>query len=507
MSQDIKHIVIVGGGTAGWMTGAALSHLLPMERVKITLIESDQIGTIGVGEATLPNIAEFNNILGIPEAKFMAATSATIKYGIEFVGWSKEGERYFHPFGEHGIPMGGFPFHQYWRRAQKDGAFAPIQNHCMTAQAALQGKAASPSRNPDSPLSMLSHAYQFDSAKYALFLRDYAQANGLMRQEGKVVSVGQNDETGFITDVSLESGKKISGDLFIDCSGFRALLLSQTLECNYQDWSEYLPVNCALTAQTEKSGPALPYTRCTAKRAGWQWRIPLQHRTGNGYVFSNKYTNDNEAETTFLEGLDGKRLTDVKKIKFTTGQRATFWEKNCIGIGLSCGFLEPLESTSIYLIQTGIKLLISLFPDASCSEFESKEYNTLMGREFEQIRDFLMLHYVINERHGEPFWDYMRHVKITDTLQQKMDLFSKAGRFFRYEGDLFSETSWVAVMMGQGLFPESYNQAINTMPDNVLHDTLGRLEKGIAMTVSKMPDHETFLKQIGATTPHSAMRS
>lgn len=498
MSRPVKDIVIVGGGTAGWMTAAALSRTIDLNSIRVRLVESDSIGTVGVGEATIPNIIGFNRMLGIDEPTFMRETAATIKYGIEFVDWTKDGDRYFHPFGTHGVDLDGLSFHHHWSRAQTKGQASRIEDYCLTAQAALSGKAASPSRDPNNPLSMLSHAYQFDAALYAAFLRRYAETRGLERVEGKVVSVNLAPETGFITSLDLDDGGTLKADLFIDCSGFRALLLGQALEVSYESWADLLPVDRAVTAQTSKSGPVKPFTRCTAKQAGWQWRIPLQHRTGNGYVYSSRFIDDDTAKDEFLSGLESDPITSLKQIRFTTGRRTAFWEKNCIGIGLSSGFLEPLESTSIYLIQTGIKALVSLFPDATCPQIERDEYNKILGREYQQIRDFLVLHYVANERTGRPFWDYLRDMPIPNSLTQKIDLFRERGRFFRYDGDLFSETSWVAVFLGQGIIPKGYNPVADTMPMSDLTQRMDMLRKGIAQTTDKLPAHDEFLARYGA---------
>lgn len=502
MNAPIKEILIVGGGTAGWMTAAALTRTLDPSQVRVRLVESDSIGTVGVGEATLPNIIDFNKMLGFDEPTVMRETHATIKYGIEFVGWTREGERYFHPFGDHGYPMDGLPFHQYWRRAAATGAATRIEDYCLTATAAKLGKAAVPARDPKNPLSMLSHAYQFDASAYASFLRRVSEKRGLERIEGRITDVSLNTETGFIKSVTLEDNTTLEADLFIDCSGFRALLLGQALDVSYESWAHLLPVDSAVTVQTKKARKADPFTTVTAREAGWQWHIPLQHRVGNGYVYSSRFTDDETAKSVLLDNISGDPLTEPRHIKFTTGRRASFWEKNCIGIGLSSGFLEPLESTSIYLIQTGIKALISLFPDATCPDVERREYNIILSREYEQIRDFLVLHYVANERTGEPFWDYLRTMDLPESLSQKIALFKERGRIFRYDGDLFSETSWVAVLLGQNLIPRAHNPIANRLPAAQLQNRLDTLKAGIAKTADHMPSHEDFLRGSGATAPN-----
>lgn len=498
-AAPIKSVAIIGGGTAGWMAAAALSRTLDTRQTSVTLIESEQIGTVGVGEATLPNLATFNRMLGIDEAEFMAATQATIKYGIEFVDWGQKGERYFHPFGTHGADMDGISFHHYWRALKEQNPDTPsIENFCMTAMAAAAGKASIPQRDPRSPLSRLTHAYQFNATAYADFLSDYAQARGVIRREGKVIDVTLRANDGFIKSVTMDSGDVINADLFIDCSGFRSLLLGGALDTSYDDWSRYLPVNSAQAVPCEKTGPALPYTRCTAKCAGWQWRIPLQHRTGNGYVYASNYIDDSAVTDELLGSLDGAPTGEVKQLRFTTGQRENFWVKNCIGLGLSSGFLEPLESTSIYLIQTGITKLLALFPDSDFKTIERDEYNKIMHKEFEQVRDFLMLHYVATKRTGDPFWDYVREMPIPDSLQNKIDLFKGNGRFFRYEGDLFTETSWVAVFLGQNIVPSGYNPLVGAIDPAQLKQSLGSMQNAIAKAANTMPRHEEFLKQYGA---------
>jgi len=498
MSRPIKNVLIVGGGTAGWMTAAALARTLDLSQINVSLVESDAIGTVGVGEATIPDIIDFNRMLGFDEATILRETSGTIKYGIEFLGWTREGEKYFHPFGTHGVTMDGLSFHQHWARARAAGRASDIEDYCLTAQAAKHGRAAAPSGDPNSPLSMLAHAYQFDAGLYAQFLRRFAEGKGLKRVEGRVTNVGTDPESGFIKSVSLEDGQQLNADLFLDCSGFRALLLGETLGVKHESWADLLPVDTAVTVQTEKMRNADPFTTVTAREAGWQWHIPLQHRTGNGYVYCSKFKTDDVAKETLLANVTGKHLTEPRHIRFTTGRREKFWEKNCIGIGLCSGFLEPLESTSIYLIQAGVKALISLFPDASCPEVEQREYNNIMSREFEQIRDFLVLHYVANQREGEPFWDYLRDMPIPDSLQQKMDLFRERGRFFRYDGELFTETSWVAVFLGQGIIPSGHNPIANRAPIDQLTHRLNTLREGIARTAQQLPKHEDFLRRSGA---------
>lgn len=494
-NSPIKSILIAGGGTAGWMTAAAMIRTLGKDNVNITLVESEAIGTVGVGEATIPNIATFNAMLGIDERHFMKATQATIKYGIEFVGWSQDGESYFHPFGQHGYDMAGISFHQLWRKLHEMGQVDRIENYCATAMAAKGGKACLPSRDSKSIMSSLAHAYQFDAGRYAAFLREYSKDLGVQRVEGKITNVDLFTESGHIESVTLETGKVLKADLFIDCTGFRALLSDKVLGVGYHDWSHWLPCNSAQAVGSEKTSDAVPFTRATALNAGWQWRIPLQHRTGNGYVYASDYITDEKVTETLLNNLDGRALSQPKQLRFRTGQRKEFWHKNCVAIGLSAGFLEPLESTSIYLIQVGISRLLALFPDRSFNDTETAEYNKLVSLEFEQVRDFLILHYVANNRQGEPFWDYLRHMQIPDSLKRKIDLFKNRGRFFRYDGDLFSETSWVAVFLGQKVMPESYSAMVDGLPKNELEAALNSIKLEIAQSIPQMPSHEEFLSR------------
>jgi tryptophan halogenase len=493
--QPIKSVVIAGGGTAGWMTAAALARTLGDSGINITLIESEAIGTVGVGEATIPNIATFNAMLGIDEASFMKATQATIKYGIEFAGWTREGDSYFHPFGQHGHQMAGLSFHHLWHKLYKEGKADRIEAYCVTAMAAKHGKASLPARDPNSIMSSLSHAYQFDAGRYALFLRQYAEKLGVTRIEGKITDVDLDVENGFIQSLGLENNQSVDADLFIDCTGFRALLANKALEVGYEDWSHWLPCDSAQAVGCSKSHDAVPYTRATARKAGWQWRIPLQHRTGNGYVYASDYISDEDVTETLLQNLDGTPLGTPKQLRFKTGRRKKLWHKNCVAIGLSAGFLEPLESTSIYLIQAGISRLMALFPDKGFNEIEAAEYNKLMALEFEQVRDFLILHYVANERHGEPFWDYVRHMPIPDSLEQKIDLFKHRGRFFRYEGDLFTETSWVAVFLGQNIMPSGHSPLVDGLPQQKLQETLAFIKSEITGNIPRMPSHEEFLSR------------
>jgi tryptophan 7-halogenase len=491
----VTSIVIVGGGSAGWMTAAALSSLLDPRSVKITLIESEEIGTVGVGEATIPDIINFNAILGIKETDFLRATNGTFKLGIEFNNWGRFGDTYFHPFGEHGVDMQGIDFHQYWMRFQRANPGSSIEEFSLSAVASRAGKFAMPTNDRRSVLSQLRYAYHFDATAYARFLRDYAEQRGVKRVEGKVVEVNLKDETGFISDVQLEDGSKLIGDLFFDCSGFRALLLGDALGVDYEDWAHWLPCDTAQAVACERTGDLLPYTKSTAKTAGWQWRIPTQHRTGNGHIYCSSMMDDETAIDSLLADLDGPALGSPRKIRFRTGCRTRFWDKNCIAIGLSGGFLEPLESTSLYLIQEGISKFISLFPSKDMPTAIRDEYNRQLTQKFEQVRDFIILHYKATERDDSEFWNYCRTMSVPDSLTRKIELFREAGRIFRYEDELFSKPSWVAVLLGQNILPKTTDPIVEGVPEEQVERSLGSMKAAMNNAVMKMETHQAFLNR------------
>lgn len=497
--QTIKKIVIAGGGTAGWMSAAALSRMLQAKDVQVILVESETIGTVGVGEATIPDIANFNRILGIDEASFIKHTKGTFKLGIEFINWGRLGDKYFHPFGNHGADMNGIDFHQYWMYTKAAGNPKPIEDYSLCSLAARKAKFMLPDSNPRSVLSQISYAYHFDAAQYAMFLRKYAEQRGVKRIEGLIENVAQDPHSGNISSLQLQNGENIEADFFIDCTGFRAQLLEKTLKVKYKDWSHWLPCNSAQAIPTEKSGPLLPYTKSTAKTAGWQWRIPTQERTGNGHIYCTDFISDEQAHQTLIEGLDAKPLADARTIRFKTGCREAFWYKNCIGIGLSSGFLEPLESTSIYLIQQGISRFISLFPSAQGSPIITKEYNRLMNREFEQVRDFIILHYKATQRDDSDFWNYCRQMSIPDSLQHKMDLFCSAGRVFRDENELFTRPSWIAVMLGQNLYPQTPDPILANIPAQEIQCSLDSMSTAMTNACQQMPDHAAFINKLVAS--------
>lgn len=500
-ANAIRHIVIVGGGSAGWMTAAALSGLFSPDALRITLIESEQIGTIGVGEATIPDVINFNAMLGISEIDFMKATKGTFKLGIEFKNWGQVGESYFHPFGQHGVDMNGIDFHQYWLQYRETDAASEIEDFSLCAIAAKQDKFVQPAQDPRSVLSQLRYAYHFDATAYAAFLRRYAEARGVRRVEGKVVDVAQNAATGFIQHVTLENGQDIAGDMFFDCSGFRALLLGQTLDVGFEDWSHWLPCDTAQTVACERTGPLLPYTISTAKSAGWQWRIPTQHRTGNGHIYASAHISDEAAIESLLSDLDGPAMGSPRKIRFRTGHRSKFWDKNCVAIGLSGGFLEPLESTSLFLIQEGISKFISLFPSADMPDVVRNEYNRQLSKKFAQVRDFIILHYKATQRDDSPFWDYCRTMPIPDTLSDKIALFTEAGRVFRYEDELFSKDSWIAVLLGQNVIPKTRDPIVEKLNSGEIARSLNSMRSAMGKAANSMPLHETFLQQYAQAPP------
>jgi len=489
----LRKIVIIGGGTAGWMSAAGLSSMMAGLGLEITLIESEAIGVVGVGEATLPHIKFFNETIGINEAEFMAATSATFKLGIEFVDWGRLGDSYIHPFGEFGLSNAGIAFHQYYSKMKSLEGIGSLQDYSLPILACRQGKFEPPSGDPRSVKSTYRYAYQFDAIKYAPFLRRHAEARGVSRIEGKVTDVELDKESGHILSVRLESGQEVDGDLFIDCTGFYGLLIEKALNTGYDKWTKWLPVDRAVAVPCESAGSLLPYTRATADKAGWRWRIPLQHRTGNGHVYASDFISDEAAEKSLINNLEGAMLSQPRRLSFTTGKRRKLWHKNCVAIGLSGGFLEPLESTSIYLIQEGITKLIELFPRGKDVQIDRREYNRLMDLEFERVRDFLILHYHATERDDTPFWNHMRTLKVPDSLAEKMELFRIRGRVAKYDLGLFLEPSWVAVYMGQNFMPQDYDRRVDLLPQDNITAHMQGLKQLIAKTAAHMPDHAAFL--------------
>ncbi len=497
MSSDnrIRNIVVVGGGSAGWMAAAALVTYLG-KGASIRLIESEEIGIVGVGEASVPHMKIFNsNMLGIKEADFVAHTQGTFKLGIQFKDWGRIGDSYIHGFGTIGRSLGPLPFHQFWLKLFLAGRAPGISEYALpTVAAPLNKFMVAPGNAPaGSPLADIAYAYHFDAGLYARYLRELSERRGVKRTEGKIVGVTQRSEDGFIESVTMESGERIEGELFIDCSGFRGLLIEQTLKTGYVDWTHWLPCDRAMAVPCESADPLTPYTRATARAAGWQWRIPLQHRTGNGYVYSSQHISDDEAATTLLANLDGKALADPRPLRFTTGMRKKFWNKNVIALGLASGFMEPLESTSIYLVQSGIARLLSLFPDRNFDPLLGDRFNRESAFEYERTRDFLILHYSATERDDTPFWNYCRTMSIPDTVREAIDLFRLDGRYFRNGEDFFALPSWVQVMLGQRILPQNYHPIVDEMPEQELTEYVDGMRKTIARSVEAMPTHQAFI--------------
>jgi tryptophan halogenase len=492
--EPVKKVTIVGGGTAGWMTAAVLSKWLT--QVEVTLVESEQIGTIGVGEATIPHIRNYLALAGIDPLHMISQTEATFKLGIDFVGWGAPGERYFHGFGKIGRDMLWLHPHQLWlaARAHDPRSVRHFDCYSLNCAAALKNRFAFPDpRNPNSPLADIDYAYQFDSSLFARLLRGESEKRGVKRVEGRIVEVVQDPESGFVERVRLEDGREIGGELFIDCSGMRALLIGGALGIGYEGWTQWLLCDRALAVPTKRVEPLTPYTRSIAGRAGWQWRIPLQHRIGNGYVFASSLLADDEAADILLASLDSERTADPRPVGFAPGRRLKAWEKNVVAVGLSSGFLEPLESTSIHLIQTAIQRLLAIFPSTGFSQADVAEYNRQSRFEYEDVRDFIIAHYKVTRRSGDPFWDHVREMAVPDTLLERLELFRSSGRFFkRWAQELFAEESWVQLLLGQG-FEMRADPVTRFVPPDEIAGFLADLEEVIEEVADEMPAHSAFL--------------
>ncbi|AQA00114.1 tryptophan halogenase [Sphingopyxis sp. QXT-31] len=495
-AEQVYRIVILGGGTAGWMCAAGLSRLLPAADYDITLVESDEIGTVGVGEATLPHIKTFNDMLGIDEAEFMRETMGSFKLGIEFVGWKAHGARYIHPFGTFGDRWAGSDFQHAWARARLAGTDTrSLQDYSFAVAAARANGFEHPNEDPKSIRSTYAYAYHFDAGLYARFLRQWATARGIRRIEGKVVDVARDPENGDVASVTLESGAVVAGDLFVDCSGFRSLLLGQTMGVPWIDWSEWLPCDRALALPCTGVAPLTPYTRATAQKGGWTWRIPLQHRAGNGYVFSSHFCGEEEARETLLGAIDGEAMDEPRLLRFQAGRRASGWAGNVVAIGLSSGFLEPLESTSIFLIQAATTDLAALMPRRG-EKVDPRlvaEFNRLFEIHYDRTRDFLVLHYTANARAGEPLWDHVRHMALPDSLAHKIALFRESAIAPDYKLGLFSRDSWLSVLEGQGVLPSATNLLTHRQPDTELQARLDDLAERIAVNAADMTPHAEFI--------------
>lgn len=491
--RRLRTIVVVGGGSAGWMSAAALANAVK-GGCEIVLVESEEIGIVGVGEATIPPIRLFNQTLGIDDNEFVKATQGSFKLGIEFVNWAALGHRYFHPFGRFGADFDVVPLHHYWLAARAAGDSTPLQDYSMAWSAAFAGKFDRPSRDPRMIQSTFDYAYHFDASLYARYLRGYSEQRGVKRIEGKIVGVEQRGDDGFVTAITLADGRRVEGDLFLDCSGFRGLLIEGALKTGYDDWTHWLPADRAAAVPCLRTEPFTPHTRSTAREAGWQWRIPLQHRVGNGYVYSSQYISDDDAVATLLANLESPPLQEPRLLRFVTGKRKTHWSKNVVAIGLASGFLEPLESTSIHLIQTGITRLLALFPDRDFNPVPIQEYNRITALEFERVRDFIILHYHATERDDTPLWRYCAAMRIPETLQYKIDQFRAHANLVADGLELFQNSSWLAVLAGQNVIPERYAPLADIRANADTARYLSSIRTSIAQAVSIMPTHEAFIE-------------
>jgi tryptophan halogenase len=485
MNKTVKNVVILGGGTAGWMAAALMSKAL--KNLNIKLVESEQIGTIGVGEATIPSLHFFNDMLGINSTNFVKNTSGSFKLGIQFENWHKKDASYFHGFGTTGSGMWAAGFHEYWKRGVELGISQSFSHYNLESMAALSDKFAHQQDGPN-------FAYHLDASLYAKMLKQQAEQNGVTRIEGMVEQVNTNPDSGDILSLALANGKVVAGDLFIDCSGFIGVLINKTLNTPFVDWSHWLPMDSAIAVQTELTQPPPPYTRSIANHAGWQWRIPLQHRMGNGIVYSSEYMSDDEAQALLLSSIEGEMLTEPRKLKFKTGHREQLWNKNCVALGLAGGFIEPLESTAIHIIQQGIMQLIKYFPSNGINPMEVAEYNAYMTTDYNEIKDFIILHYCQTERDDSPFWQYCKNMQIPESLKTRMNLFKKTGRFVQRKDEIFSD-SWLQVMIGQGLIPEQHHALADEMSEAELKEFLKQIEQDIAAKVEQLPSHGEYLQR------------
>lgn len=493
----IRRVVILGGGTAGWMTAIALARTMGRQ-LSITLLESDEIGIVGVGEATIPTIHWFNELIGLDEAAFLRATKASFKLGIEFVNWTRPGHRYFHPFGHYGVALPGVPFHQRWLRARAEGLELPLSAFSLATRLASENRFAKPAGDARSILSTLGYAYHFDAGLYARHLRSLAEADGVVRVEGKLRDVDRHPDSGFITALTTEAGERIKGELFVDCSGFRALLIEGEMHAGFQDWSHWLPCDRAAAVPCSRVAETTPYTRSTAREAGWQWRIPLQHRTGNGYVYSSAFISDDQAAATLLANLDGEVLTEPRFLRFKAGRRQRSWIGNVVAIGLSSGFLEPLESTSIHLIQSGIAKLLSLFPGPDCDPGLARQFNRLLDADTDNIKDFLILHYHATHDKPEPLWEYCRHMALPDSLVEKEEQYRRSGRLMLTAEELFREASWLAVLNGQEVLAQDHSPMADALDATTNRAQLEQIAAVIERAAPTLPRHDEALASMAA---------
>lgn len=495
--RRIRSLVIVGGGTAGWMAAAALSKFLSGMDVELRLIESARIEPVGVGEATIPPIMDFIRQLGIDEADLVREIKATYKLGIGYRDWTRAGHFYFHPFGPAGPGIGNIPFQTYWLKMLMEGKAERLEEYSIQAMAALRGRFAHPVHAPNTPLNKITYALHFDAGRFARYLRGYAEARGVRRTEAQVREVSLRGPDGFVDSLTLETGERIGADLFIDCSGFAGLLIEGALHAGYEDWSRWLPCDRAVIVHSERSAPPNPYTLVTARDAGWQWQIPLQHRDGNGYIYSGEFSNDEAARERLLGSLDGRPLSEPFRLRFRPGRRKAAWSRNVVALGLAAGFLEPLEATSIHLIQRGVAMLLKFFPDRDFEAADIDRYNRTLESEFSRVRDFLLLHYRQTERAG-PFWRHCRALPLTDGLREKLELFQSHGRILREEAELFPVLSWLSVLVGQNVMPRRYDPLVDGLDPRKVQSRLDELRAAVRNCVEEMPPHWDFIQRGGA---------
>ncbi len=491
----IRSIVIVGGGTAGWMAAASCAKFCKALRVRIRLIESEQIGIVGVGEATIPPLMAFIRALGIDEDDLIRRTQATFKLGIEFKDWTRVGHSYMHPFGQTGFDVGPVPFSAYWLKAFRAGRASRLEEYSLQAAAAYRGKFMRPVQSANSPVAGITYALHFDATLFARYLRSMAEAAGVERTEGRVRSVSLRPEDGFIDALTLESGEQVEGDLYIDCSGFSGLLIEGALKTGYEYWKSWLPCDRAVAVPCVRTGPLSSYTRSTAKTGGWQWRIPLQHRVGNGYVYSSEFISDTQAQDELLSSIEGKPLAEPRMLRFETGRRKRFWNKNCVAIGLSSGFLEPLESTSIHFIQRALTMLFTLLPDRHFPAADTERYNKILAAEYERVRDFLVLHYSMTERTDSSLFNYCRTLTLPDSLQERIDLFRSHGRILRENSELFPAQSWMYIFVGQNVMPKFDDPLVDLYDPKIIDDTLNNIRSVVGNCAETMPLHEDFVRR------------